>query len=240
MAASQSSPSRGRSIPLHHDGRVPVSPLIASQPHTGTPSISAFSSVQSLRNFSRNQDAYDLNHSLVSPIMSRSPSVASDRYSTVSGLTSTYLPGNPQHVNPAPAYVAPFGAAQVVSEHRAATQSPSSDDEDSGPKQDDVNFSANGLALVNAFLDQLLFSFLSVARSTNLSALRPAVIEVLKHRLARDAIGSAEEELRELLAGGDEEEEMNTKQNAAENKRKWDLELVWKRTRLRVMVYMRE
>ncbi|TKA78764.1 hypothetical protein B0A55_04124 [Friedmanniomyces simplex] len=171
--------------------------------------------------------------------MSRTPSVASDRHSTVSGLTANYFSTNPENVNPAPAYVAPFGAKQVVSEHRAAVKPSSSDDERETPNKEDVQFSEPALSLVNSFLDQLLFSFLSTARSTSLLALKPAVIEVLKHRLARDAIASAEDELKELLSGGDEEEELNTKQNAAENSRRWDLELVWKRTRLRAMVYMR-
>ncbi|KAK4540167.1 hypothetical protein LTR36_009753 [Oleoguttula mirabilis] len=186
-------------------------------------------------------------HPPVSPLMSRSASVASDRYSVVSGLTSTtHWAGKPQNVNPAPSYVAPTGAAQVVGEHRGAGTTPgqrhsSSDDDEAGglKSKDDVQFSGPALELINAFLDQLLFSFLSTARSTSLHALRPAVTEVLKARLARDAIASAEEELQELLAGGEEEEEENTKLNAAESNRRWDLELVWKRTRLRVMVYMR-
>lgn len=189
-------------------------------------------------------DAFDLthdpyNHDPVSPVMSRSPSAASDRYSVVSGFT-TAGPSAPATVNPRPAYVAPFGASQVVSEHHSSKKRSSSDEEDDKPANDNgVQFSENALALVNAFLDHLLYSFLSAARSTNLLALRPAVTEVLKHRLAREAIASAEEELQELLAGGEEEEELNTAQNGKESKRKWDLELVWKRTRLRVMVYMR-
>ncbi|TKA78765.1 hypothetical protein B0A55_04125 [Friedmanniomyces simplex] len=36
--------------------------------------------------------------------MSRTPSVASDRHSTVSGLTANYFSTNPENVNPAPAY----------------------------------------------------------------------------------------------------------------------------------------
>ncbi|KAI7081586.1 hypothetical protein KC356_g9018 [Hortaea werneckii] len=175
--------------------------------------------------------------------MSRSPSVTSDRFSTVSGLTSTTLfqgSGNLQNINPQPAYVAPFGASQVVSEHHATgRRASSSEDESARVDKDDVKFSASALSLVNAFLDYLLLSFLSTARSTSLYALKPAVTEVLRSRLARDAIVSAEEELQELLGGGEDEEEENTKQNAAEHNRRWDLELVWKRTRLRVMVYMR-
>jgi hypothetical protein len=175
----------------------------------------------------------------VSPIMSRRTSLDSDRFSTLSGLTS-YFPNNPTNINPPPAYVAPFGASQVVSENQASNRRHSSDEEDDFKQnKDDVQFSEPALSLVNAFLDQLLFSFLSTARSTSLLALRPAVTEVLKHRLAKEAIASAEEELSELLAGGDDEEEMDSKQKQVEDSRKWDLELVWKRTRLRVMVYMR-
>ena len=175
----------------------------------------------------------------VSPIMSRRTSLDSDRFSTVSGLTS-YFPNNPTNINPQPAYVAPFGASQVVSENQSSNRRQSSDEEDDFKQnKDDVQFSEPALALVNAFLDQLLFSFLATARSTSLLALRPAVTEVLKHRLAKEAIASAEEELSELLAGGDDEEEMDSKQKQVEDSRKWDLELVWKRTRLRVMVYMR-
>ena len=214
--------------------RAPVSPLIASQPAN----LAAIPSLQSSWSPSRNQDAYDTNQHLVSPMMSRTPSTASDRHSTVSALTATYFSSNPQKVNPAPGYVAPFGASQVVTEHRASLRPPSSDDEDA-PFRDEVQFTEPALALVNSFLDQLLFSFLHSARSTTLSALKGAVIEVLKARLARETIASAEEELRELLAGGDEDDEEDAKPNGSDSGRQWDLELVWKRTRLRVMVYTR-
>lgn len=189
-------------------------------------------------------DAYDLGSGspLVSPIMSRTPSVAgSDRYSTISGVTG-YWPQNPENVQPAAAYVAPFGAVQVVNEHSAASRrsdySSDEEDEQNGPAKDDAQFSPQALALINSFLDQLLYSFLSTARSTSLHALRPAVNEVLKQRLAKEAVANADEELQELLAGGEEEDERNAALNFKDN-RKWDLELVWKRTRLRVMVYMR-
>ncbi|KXL47529.1 hypothetical protein M433DRAFT_536 [Acidomyces richmondensis BFW] len=224
----------------------PVSPLsstAAASSHQGhrNGAIPEALGLQSLRPSNRDslqQDAYDVAAQPVSPMMSRSPSIASDRRSTVSQLTATYFAPNPQSVNPPPLYVAHDGARQVVSEHRAGNLRQSSDDEDLAPNKDDCQFSEAALALINTFLDQLLFSFLATARSTNLAVLRPAVTEVLKARLARDAIASADGELKELLAGG-EEEEMNTQQNNTENRRKWDLELVWKRTRLRVMVYMR-
>jgi hypothetical protein len=180
--------------------------------------------------------------------MSRSatPSIAgSDRYSTISGVTG-YWPQNPDNVSPAAAYVAPFGAVQVVNEHRAGAggrrNSDASDDADDrdAPNKDDAQFSPQALTLINHFLDQLLYSFLSTARSTNLHALRPAVTEVLRQRLAKEAVANADEELGELLAGGEEDEERNVlSQVSSRDSRKWDLELVWKRTRLRVMVYMR-
>lgn len=178
--------------------------------------------------------------------MSRSPSVAdSDRYSTISSVTG-YWPQNPDNVSPAAAYVAPFGAVQVVNEHRAAVRarrsSDASDDGDNhyAKSKAEAQFSPQALTLINHFLDQLLYSFLSTAKSTNLHALRPAVTEVLRHRLAKEAVANADEELQELLAGGEEDEERNAlAQVSSRENRKWDLELVWKRTRLRVMVYMR-
>ena len=92
------------------------------------------------------------------------------------------------------------------------------------------------LQLVNNFLDQLLFNFLTVSRSTTLSALRPAVSDVLKPKLAKDAINQADEELREYL-GGDDEESTQSQSRDPGSPTDWDLELAWKRTRLRCMVY---
>ena len=92
------------------------------------------------------------------------------------------------------------------------------------------------LKLVNRFLDQLLFNFLAVSKSTSLASLRPAVTEVLKPKLAKDAINGAEQELHEYLGDGDDEELMAF-HNGLESSGDWDLELIWKRTRLRCMVY---
>ncbi|KAF7192836.1 hypothetical protein HII31_05819 [Pseudocercospora fuligena] len=218
----------------------PVSPLL----QTDFPlPPSSHSSVQ-LQRLSNRSDGFNIAHAphFSSPgkNMSRSPSISS--YSNTS-VAWGKEPATPTNVHPPPAYIAPFGASQVVSE----TKRRFSDDEGDGgnggsarSNRDDMHFSPAALALVNAFLDQLLYSMLATAKSTTLTALRPAVIEVLKSRLASDAISSAEEELAELLAGGEEEEEeMNHRQSVAERQRRWDTELVWKRTRLRVMVYIR-
>ncbi|PPJ54401.1 hypothetical protein CBER1_07380 [Cercospora berteroae] len=145
----------------------------------------------------------------------------------------------PANVYPPPAYVSPFGASQSVSQRKRRMSDLESDDEDQ-PARQDMDFSDASLALLNGFLDHLLYSILLQARSTTLTVLRPAVTEVLRSRLASEAIASADEELSELLAGGEEEEdELNQKQSVSERQRRWDTELVWKRTRLRVMVYIR-
>ncbi|KAM0714985.1 hypothetical protein Q7P37_009450 [Cladosporium fusiforme] len=225
-------PSTSTASAHSHPPSAPVSPLLTSETFA-RPSTAGSNPAYS--------NAYGVDP-YVSPIMSRTPSVAgSDRYSTVSGVTG-YWPQNPDNVKPDAAYVAPFGAVQVVNEHCANTRRTDSDDETEDerdePANDEAQFSPQALALINSFLDQLLYSFLSTARSTNLHALRPAVTEVLRQRLAKEAVANADEELHELLAGGEEEDEKNA-QAAAKDNRKWDLELVWKRTRLRVMVYMR-
>ncbi|KAK4626496.1 hypothetical protein CLAFUW4_04544 [Fulvia fulva] len=221
----------------HSRAETPVSPLVSDFPLPGHSNHHTPSSSNAYSRF--NSNVHDLSPlSGTPPIMSPSPSISSYSNST----WTSQLPLNIATVHPPPAYVAQFGAAQVVSDRKRRF----SDDEDDDVRttissmRDDVQFSQPALILANAFLDQLLYSFLANARSTTLTALRPAVIEVLKSRLATEAIASAEEELQELLAGGDdEEEEMNHRQTLAERQRKWDTELVWKRTRLRVMVYIR-
>lgn len=200
---------------------LPVSPLLRDFPSPST-----------------RQHASDLNQQLST--MSRSGSIST--YSNNSTPTN-HTPSSPTNVHPPPAYVAAFGASQVVSDAKRHISDDEDDDATVGSSKfghGDMEFSQAGLALLNAFLDQLLYSILSVAKSTTLTALRPAVVEVLKARLASEAIASAEEELQELLAGGEEEEEeMNERQTKSERQRRWDTELVWKRTRLRVMVYIR-
>jgi len=67
-----------------------------------------------------------------------------------------------------------------------------------------------------------------------LSTLRPAVAEILKKNLARDTIAFADANLEDLLASeDDEEEERPTTQDSSS---RWNLEYVWKRARLRVMM----
>ncbi|KAH5102753.1 hypothetical protein HBI37_219180 [Parastagonospora nodorum] len=159
---------------------------------------------------------------------SRAPSFSSDRPSAASSITFQM----PTTVRPAPAYIAASVASQIVTDHHNAQLREEDDDAD---ELENAIFSEQALSLLNAFLDHLLFAFLSSARSPSLTAVRPAISDVLKPRLAREATESADEELQGLLAGEDDEISANDGQPVD----KWDVEKVWKRTRLRIMVYTR-
>ncbi|KAF2812448.1 uncharacterized protein BDZ99DRAFT_558431 [Mytilinidion resinicola] len=171
---------------------------------------------------------------LGSPRSSRAASFSSDRPS-LAGSTSFQIPSN---VRPAPAYIAASVASQLVSDHQNAKLRAEFDLEDDSPYLTNALFSEEALCLLNAFLDHLLFSFLAAARSPSLTAIRPAISDVLKPRLAREAMATADEELQGLLAGEDDDE-FPALQNGQDPSEKWDVETVWKRTRLRIMVYTR-
>jgi hypothetical protein len=159
---------------------------------------------------------------------SRAHSFSSDRPSIASSVTFQM----PATVRPPPAYIAASVASQTVTDHHNAQLR--DEDPDAEELQNAV-FSEPALALLNAFLDHLLFAFLSSARSPSLTAIRPAISDVLKPRLAREACEAADEELQGLLAG--EDEEFPALDGRAADR--WDVEKVWKRTRLRIMVYTR-
>lgn len=170
---------------------------------------------------------------LTSPgrIRSRAHSVSSDRPSTV-GHHNLTIP--PPTVSPDPAFIATSAAAQIVTNDHDSHADAWYDQNGLEPSDEPVHVSDRALELVNGFLDQLLFNFLQVSRSTTLNGLRPAVVEILKPKLAKDTIANADEELREYLGGADEDDYV---QPQGSTPRGWDLELVWKRTRLRCMVY---
>ncbi|KAF4534715.1 uncharacterized protein LTHEOB_2690 [Lasiodiplodia theobromae] len=173
---------------------------------------------------------------LASPRSSRAPSISSDHLSTT-GSTSTvaavYVPASA--FQPPPAYVAVSAASQIVTDHQNATllDQLTKEEADNVPAES-ARFSEQALALLNGFLDSLLFSILATGRSRSLMAIRPAVQEVLKPKLAREALKAADEELAGLMADEEEDEEIPNGQGE-----KWSLEAVFKRTRLRVMVYTR-
>ncbi|KND88916.1 hypothetical protein TOPH_06503 [Tolypocladium ophioglossoides CBS 100239] len=164
---------------------------------------------------------------------SRTQSISSDRPSTI-GL-SLGLMSPPLSVSPEPAFIAASAASQIVTNDHDSHADTWYDQNGIEPASEAALVSPAALQLVNGFIDQLLFNFLQVSKSTNLSALRPAVSEILKPKLAKDTISNADEELREYLGGGDEDDYVQPPGSSPS--RDWDVELVWKRTRLRCMVY---
>ena len=164
--------------------------------------------------------------------MQRRPSLR-DRTPSFSG--SAALP--PLQISPEPAYIAPSAATQIVNSDYVS-RGPNWVDNDSEDASGGLMVSSAALALVNAFLDQMLFNFLRGARSTSIVALKPAITDVLKPRLAKDAIQGADEELRGYLTGGDDEE-LNDFHNSQEFKGERNLERIFRTTRLRCMVYTR-
>ena len=153
-------------------------------------------------------------------------------------MSPTFSLASTPGVNPEPAYIAASAASQIVtSEYQSQHQDGEEGNVNPLPSEI-VLVSSASLSLINAFLDKLLFNFLASARSTSLASLRPAVTDVLKPRLAAEAITGADEELQEFLGGGDDEELLDF-HNGEDRQDDWDLDLVWKRTRLRCMVYTR-
>ncbi|KAF7874158.1 hypothetical protein EAF04_002830 [Stromatinia cepivora] len=164
----------------------------------------------------------------------RSHSVSSDRPSTASTYTGLLSP--PLSISPEPVYIAPSAASQIVTNDHDSRADAWLDQHGIEPSGETALVSPAALKLVNTFLDQLVFNFLSASKSTSLLSLRPAVAEVLKPRLARNAVSGADNELREYL-GGSGDDELLSSEREGQSSRDWDLELVWKRTRLRCMVY---
>lgn len=162
-------------------------------------------------------------------------SMSGERTSSMSGTTTLAAP---PPVSPEPAYIAASAASQIITTDRQTQTDDWFDERAEKGGFAKVTVSPGSLTLVNAFLDQLLYSFLANARSTSIAALRPAVSEILKPRLAKEAINGADQELEEFLGGGDEEE-LSAFHNGLEYRGPWELHLVWRRSRLRCMVYTR-
>ena len=141
----------------------------------------------------------------------------------------------PLAVTPEAAFIAASAASQIVTNDHDGHSESWYDLVGVEPSGETALVSLGALRLANNFVDQLLFNIIAVAGSTSLSALRPAVSDVLKPKLAKDAINQADEELREYLGGGDLDDMDHSSQ--VESSRDWDVELAWKRTRLRCMVY---
>lgn len=166
--------------------------------------------------------------------MQHSLSLSSERTS----MSASPSLASPPSVAPDPMYIAASTASQIITNDHQSQIDDWFDEHGGRVDAETAVISPASLILVNSFLDQLLFSILACARSTSILSLRPAVTEVLKPRLAKDAIDGADDELHEFLGGGDDEE-LSAFHNGQESRGKWDLNLVWRRTRLRCMVYTR-
>lgn len=161
-----------------------------------------------------------------------SPFTRSRSVSVSSEMTSRNLQSTPPYVEPSPAYIAASEASQIVRvelEQNSLVPVPDGDN--------DI-VTAGSLALLNAFLDYLLFNILAVAKSTQLNDLRPAIADVLKPRLAKEVVSAAEDELRDYM-GGDPEDELQEFRGGQKPNGEFDLIRSWKLTRLRCMVYTR-
>ncbi|KAI1966726.1 hypothetical protein LOZ58_000214 [Ophidiomyces ophidiicola] len=155
------------------------------------------------------------------------------------------LSSAPPLVNPPPQFVAATAARQLIAADERQTAGP----HPSRRSLPAVDISVAALALLNGFLDSLLFNVLLAARSTRLRALRPAVADVLKPRLARDVVAAADDELAEYLGLGDDDDlddNYDCDYDYDDNRRPdaraaghFELERSWKLTRLKCMVYSR-
>ncbi|EPE30435.1 hypothetical protein GLAREA_03402 [Glarea lozoyensis ATCC 20868] len=163
----------------------------------------------------------------------RSQSISSDKVS-LTGYGGLMSP--PIMITPDPAFIAASAASQIVTNDHDSQAESWLDQHGIEPSGETALVAQPALRLVNRFLDQLLYNFLAISKSTSLTSLRPAVSEVLKPKLAKGAIDGADQELHEYLGGGDDETIM-AYHNGLEANGDWDLELIWKRTRLRCMVY---
>lgn len=162
-----------------------------------------------------------------SSLRNRSTSLSMDSQQFLKSSTMS-----PPFVVPQPQYISSSSAAQIV----AADQD--LDTFDQSGNSGGVQFTSSSLRLLNGFLDHLLFSILLSSRSTKLLAVRPAVSEVLKPRLAKEVVSAADEELAEYTGGGDDEEVPDF-HGGQEPSGQFELERSWKLTRLRCMVYTR-
>ncbi|ETS81851.1 hypothetical protein PFICI_06853 [Pestalotiopsis fici W106-1] len=164
-------------------------------------------------------------------VRSRTQSLSSDRPSTIAHS----LMSPPSAVTPEAAFIAASAASQIVTSDCDSSSEAWFDQFGIEPSSETAMVTVNALQLANNFIDQLLFNIIGVAGSTSLAALRPAVSEVLKPKLAKDAISAADDELNEYLGGGEVDDLVQSAITGSPDD--WDLELVWKRTRLRCMVY---
>ncbi|KAI1608426.1 hypothetical protein EDD36DRAFT_499903 [Exophiala viscosa] len=141
-------------------------------------------------------------------------------YSDILSMSSKSVRATLPYAHPPPAYISDIEAEQLIF---AEIERP-------------VKVSESALRLVNGFLDQILYDILSRSHSTALPAIRSAVPAILKQRLGRSAVQAADEELQDYIEEEEMEQVLSTPP-VLDPRADFDLDLAWKLTRLRCMVY---
>lgn len=136
-----------------------------------------------------------------------------------------------ENISPEAAFISSAAATSIVSTSQAGFFHSIQTETVLATTNATIPVSDSALKLINQFLDFMLHSFLARSKSTSLRALRPAITEVLRIRLATEAICGADHELESYL-GGDVDAESEALEAG-----EWDLQGSWKRSRLRCMVY---
>ncbi|KAI2795039.1 hypothetical protein POX_a01642 [Penicillium oxalicum] len=162
---------------------------------------------------------------------SRSTSFSSDSQLPRVNLMS------PPSVRPPPAFISSSAASEIITSDQEFNTADFGSEEDATGAGANALVTPDALTLLNAFLDDLLFTILATSKSTQLASIRPAIADVLKPRLASEVVATADEELYEYM-GGTEDEQADY-QSADDADKEFDLIHAWKLTRLRCMVYTR-
>ncbi|RPA78601.1 hypothetical protein BJ508DRAFT_329079 [Ascobolus immersus RN42] len=162
----------------------------------------------------------------------RRQSVSSLDYPLSSNASSVPSMSNPfENISPEPSFISTSAGTQIVSTSQAGFFQSLQLEDGMRSTSPIIPVSDSAMKLVNQFLDFMLYSFLSRAKTTSLRGLRPAVTEVLRVRLATEAIAGADHELESYLGG-----DLDAESEAVEAG-EWDLYGSWKRSRLRCMVF---
>ena len=144
--------------------------------------------------------------------------------------------------NPEPQYISRVAAGEHVEQITRNDQYDLGTPSASPVPHDLAIFTESALALLNHFLDALLYNFLAKAHSTLMSKLRVAITDVLKARLARDALLSADEDIQGLIDEAEIdaiEERPQANGSTASQSSVFQLEPTFQVMRLRVMVFIK-
>lgn len=162
-------------------------------------------------------------------------SVTSDSVSVI-GIASAALPAYMLSIQPKPCYISQESAPRVAGELYRQHKELEADGEDIG-ETERVQVADVATAHINSFLDKVLHDILAVSQSTQLPRLRTATADVLRRNLGKEAVAYADANLEDLLAADESEDEGEEQVSTpTDSASRWDLEQIWKRSRLRVMM----